>query len=97
MLDQATSNSQTPPGCPTIQLSYDTIYPEAATDPTSKGFSSIRLLPPFQAQVEGQSYTLAVPMTLSLVFRHQSQVQTVTCMTNLLEIRGSHDTIPSLG
>ena len=45
MLDQATSNSQTPPGCPTIQLSYDTIYPEAATDPTSKGFSPTRLFP----------------------------------------------------
>lgn len=45
VLDQATSNSQTPPGCPTIQLSYDTIYPEAATDPTSKGLSPTRLFP----------------------------------------------------
>lgn len=45
MLDQATSNSQTPPGCPTIQLSYDTIYTEAATDPTSKGLSPTRLFP----------------------------------------------------
>lgn len=44
-LDQATSNSQTPTGCPTIQLNYDTIYPEAATDPANKGLSPTRLFP----------------------------------------------------
>lgn len=44
-LDQTTSNSQTSPGCPTIQLNYDTIYPEAATDPASKGLSPTGLFP----------------------------------------------------
>ena len=76
--------SGTSAGCPAIQRNSDTICLEIVSDPTGRGLSPTRLLPPAP-----QFHTLTHTHTTRMCFSGQSQSHVISCPSDQLAINSN--------